>query len=152
MELPKRKQNRLAYYDYSSANAYFLTVCTAKHELLFWASEDGTLSRYGEMAKQAILDIPKHYAAVTVDHYTVMPNHIHLLLQTQTDIDGRRIAAPTISTLMNQLKGAVSRQAGKSVWQKGFYDHIVRTDADYQAIWNYIEGNPSKWKEDKYHL
>lgn len=53
---------------------------------------------------------------------------------------------------MNQMKGAVSRQIGKPVWQKGFYDHIVRTDADYQAIWNYIEGNPSKWKEDKYHI
>lgn len=152
MELPKRKQNRLAYYDYSTSNAYFLTVCTAGHKLLFWASEDGTLSRYGEMARSTILDIPKHYAAITLDHFVVMPNHIHLLLQIQTDADGRRVAAPTISTVMNQVKGAVSRQAGFSVWQKGFYDHIIRTDADYQAIWNYIDGNPSKWKEDKYHI
>ena len=152
MKLPKRKQNRLPCYDYSSANVYFLTVCTAERKLLFWTSEDGTLSHYGEIAKHVILDIPKHYTSVTVDHYAVMPNHIHLLLQIQADSDGRRIGAPTISNLMNQMKGAVSRQIGKPVWQKGFYDHIVRTDADYQAIWNYIEGNPSKWKEDKYHI
>ena len=59
------------------------------------------------------------------------------------------IAAPTISMVINQTKGAVSKKAGFSVWQKGFYDHVIRNDKDYQDIWSYIEGNPSRWAEDK---
>ena len=62
---------------------------------------------------------------------------------------GRQMAAPTISTVINQTKGAVSKKAGFYVWQKGFYDHVIRSEQDYLDIWNYIEGNPSKWAEDK---
>lgn len=59
------------------------------------------------------------------------------------------MAAPTISTVVNQMKGIVSKKAGFSVWQKGFYDHVIRGERDYAAAWNYIEGNPVKWTEDK---
>ena len=56
---------------------------------------------------------------------------------------------PTIQTVVNQMKGAASKWAGFSLWQKGFYDHIVRNDGDYQEIIRYIQGNPAKWLEDK---
>ena len=156
MELPKRKQNRLTEYDYSTPNGYFITICTQNRRNLFWKNvgaiidrpENIPLSSLGLLAKQAILDIPKHYAAVTVDHWVVMPNHIHLLLQIHTDADGRSMIAPTISTAVRLMKGAVSKQAGFSVWQKGFYDHVVRSHRDYMDIWNYIEGNPGKWEAD----
>ena len=160
MELPKRKPNRLTEYDYSTPNAYFITVCTQDRKNLFWTDaraaidcpENISLTDIGMMVKQVILDIPKHYPAITVDHAVVMPNHIHLLLQIKTDIDGRPMAAPTISTVINQTKGAASKMAGFSVWQKGFYDHVIRNDNDYRDIWNYIEGNPGKWTEDKLYI
>ena len=160
MELPKRKQNRLTEYDYSTPNAYFITICTQNRRNLFWKNvgaiidrpENIPLSSLGLLAKQAILDIPKHYAAVTVDHWVVMPNHIHLLLQIHTDADGRSMIAPTISTVVRLMKGAVSKQAGFSVWQKGFYDHVVRSQRDYMDIWNYMEGNPGKWEEDVLYI
>ena len=47
------------------------------------------------------------------------------------------------------MKGAVSKQAGWSVWQKGFYDHVIRNEGDYLDIWRYIEGNPGRWTEDR---
>ncbi len=90
-----------------------------------------------------------HYPAITVDHFVVMPNHIHLLLQINTDNDGRSMIAPTISTVIKQLKGVVSKQVGLAIWQKGFYDHVIRNEDDYLQVWNYIEGNPGKWLEDK---
>ena len=62
--------------------------------------------------------------------------------------DGRPMAAPTISTVVNQMKGFVSKKAGFSVWQKGFYDHVIRGAQDYADVWNYIEGNPSRWMDD----
>ena len=157
MDLPKRKQNRLAEYDYSIPNAYFITICTVDRKNLFWKDvgavidrpENVPLTNLGMLVKQRIKDIPHHYPAITVDHAAIMPNHIHLLLQINTDVDGRSMIAPTISTVVRLMKGAVSRQVGYSVWQKGFYDHIIRNEKDYRDIWNYIEGNPSKWSEDK---
>ncbi len=120
MELPKRKQNRLPEYDYSTPNAYFITVCTNDRKNLFWTDvgaiidrpENVPLTSLGLLARQAIRDIPTHYPAITVDHFVIMPNHIHLLLQINTDADGRSMIAPTISTVMRLMKGTVSKQAG----------------------------------------
>ena len=160
MELPKRKQNRLQEYDYSTVNAYFITICTQNRRNLFWEDLDETvniseqlpLTKLGQCVKQIISEIPDHYPAVTVEHAVIMPNHIHLLLQIHADIDGRPMAAPTISTVINQTKGIISKKAGFSVWQKGFYDHVIRGEQDYRDIWNYIEGNPGKWAEDQLYV
>ena len=160
MEWPKRKPNRLTEYDYSTPNAYFITVCTQNRNNLFWTDVSAAIDRQenipltdlGMIVKQVIHDIPKHYPAISVDHAVIMPNHIHLLLQINTDIDGRPMAAPTISTVINQTKGVISKKAGFSVWQKGFYDHVIRGERDYRDIWNYIEGNPGKWVEDKLYI
>lgn len=157
MELPTRKQNRLTQYDYRTPNAYFITICTNNRRNLFWKDvgaiidrpENVPLTSLGMVAQQSIRDISSHYPAITVDHSVIMPNHIHLLLQIHTDENGRSMIAPTISTVVRLMKGMVSKQAGFAVWQKGFYDHVIRNENDYQDIWNYIEGNPSKWTEDK---
>lgn len=157
MKLPTRKQNRLAQYDYRTPNAYFITICTNNRRNLFWKDvgaiidrpENVPLTSLGMVAQQSIRDISSHYPAITVDHSVIMPNHIHLLLQIHTDANGRSMIAPTISTVVRLMKGTVSKQAGFAVWQKGFYDHVIRNENDYQDIWNYIEGNPSKWTEDK---
>lgn len=153
MEPPIRRQNRLKEYDYSTPNAYFITVCTDKRKNLFWVDtgdlEFLQLSPYGVAVEDAIKGIAKHYPAVSVDNYVIMPNHIHLLLQIHADSDGRSMIAPTISTVVRQMKGVASKEAGFSLWQKGFYDHVIRNETDYLEIWKYMEGNPSRWLEDK---
>lgn len=100
---PVRKRNRLASYDYSACGTYFITICTAGREKWLWSSEDAgaaisrphavPLSDAGRTADDAINAIPLHYSTVRVDHYVIMPNHIHLLL-TLLPADGRLIAAP----------------------------------------------------------
>ena len=160
MELSKRKQNRLSEYDYSTPNAYFITICTKNRKNLFWTNVGAVIDRpanvpltvLGIIVRQSIEDIPKHYAAISVNHFVIMPNHIHLLLQINTDSDGRSMIAPTISTVVRLMKGAVSKQAGFPVWQKGFYDHIIRGQRDYLDTWNYIEGNPGKWAADDLYI
>ena len=157
MKLPTRNHNRLENYDYSSPNAYFITACTKDRKNLFWSNADTEkmhsvdiqLSALGMVIKNAIEDIPKYYPAVSVDVFTIMPNHIHLLLQIHSDNDGRPIVAPTIATIMQHMKGVATKRIGFSVWQKGYYDHIIRDDFDYQEIFLYIQGNPMKWQEDK---
>lgn len=82
----------------------------------------------------------------------VMPNHVHLLLQIVPGADGRPMVAPTISTVVAQFKGTVSKQLGKTIWQKSFHDRVVRNEAEYQKIWEYIEYNPYYWTQDCFYI
>ena len=160
MEFPKRKPNRLKAFDYSQPNAYFITICTHNKKLLFWEDVGASIARpekpklsfYGSVVEEAILNIPKVYSMVSVDNFVIMPNHIHLLLQIHSDSSGRAMLAPTISVVVQQMKGYVTKIIGKSVWQKLFHDHVIRDEAGYLKIWNYIEGNPSKWEEDCFYV
>jgi len=152
-ELPKRKPIRIDNYNYSTPGIYFITVCTANREKLFWESvgadiirpQNVPLSKIGKILEQGILQISTHYENVVVDKYCIMPDHIHLILQIESCIDGRIISAPTVSTIIGSMKRWVSRQVGKAIWQKAFYDHVIRNQQDYDAIWKYIENNPLKY-------
>ena len=126
MELPKRKINRLKEYDYSQPNAYFITICTKNKEKLFWENvgasiarpDNIALSQYGKVVQEAIIKIPHIYPMISVDNFAVMPNHVHLLLQIHADDGGRAMLAPTISVVVQQMKGYVTKKIGASIWQK----------------------------------
>ena len=157
MDIPKRKPNRLPDFDYSTPGAYFITICTKDRRNLFWADVGASIARphltiWGNITANSICDIPKHYPAVSVDHYVVMPNHIHLLLQINTDTNGRPMVAPTISTVIQQFKGIVTKRIGQSIWQKLYHDHVVRGERDYLKIWEYIDNNPARWTEDCFYM
>ncbi len=156
-ELPKRKSNRLESYDYSSTVAYFVTVCTLKRQNYFWSKVGATsgrppdieLSLCGKIVGEAIQNITIAYPELSVDSYVIMPNHIHLLLRVRADERGRPMVAPTISRVIKQLKGYVSKQIGKTIWQKSFYDHIIRDREDYEEHLKYISENPVRWHDDE---
>ena len=147
MDFPNRKPNHLPSFDYSTPGAYFVTICTKDRKCILWDKvgasiarpNNAQLSTYGKIVAQAICDIPLHYPAISVDHYVIMPNHIHLLLQINTDTNGRPMVAPTISTVV------------QSIWQKLFHDHVIRGEKDYLKIWEYIDSNPALWKEDCFY-
>ena len=61
------------------------------------------------------------------------------------------MVAPTISTVVQQLKGVITKRIGDSIWQKLFHDHVVRNEHDYRKIWEYIDTNPAKWQEDCFY-
>ncbi len=159
-EFPARKRNRLTGFDYSSPNAYFITICTAHRKNLFWSDVGATIGRppdlpltpAGKMVQTAIAAIPERYPAYVIEHSVIMPNHVHLLLRICGDENGRPMVAPTVSTVVAQLKGVVSKQLGANIWQKSFHDHIVRTPADFQEIWAYIDNNPLQWAEDVLYM
>ena len=102
------------------------------------------LSKYGRIVESAILSISEYYGNVTVDKYCIMPDHIHMILFIHRNLDGRMISAPTLSSIVGQMKRWVSKQIGFSMWQKSFYDRIIRDEAEYLQIWKYIDENPSK--------
>ena len=149
MNLPKRKQNRLDNFDYSSGGAYFITICTRDRKKIL--SEivgadtirpcEIKLLQYGKIVDEAINNIANIYENMSVDKYVIMPDHVHIILQI-TKNSGRIISAPTV---IAGMKRYVSKKCGISIWQKGFYDHIIRNQKDYNETWQYIEENPAKW-------
>ena len=122
-ELPSRKRNRLKHYDYSSCGAYFITICTSDRRNYFWNGvgatigrpQDVDLSQYGKLVDEAINNIPSIYPALKLDHYVIMPDHIHLLLIIRADEYGRPMVAPTISRVVQQLKGYITKRIGHSI-------------------------------------
>jgi len=158
--MPVRKHIRLKDYDYSKAGYYFITICVKDMQELLWRrdahcasvgdAENPQLSDIGEVVKTAIENISHYYKAIKVDKYVIMPNHLHLIFVVRND-ERRAMRVPTISTVVNQMKGYVSKELGHSIWQKRFHDHIIRDEADYQRIWQYIDENPARWSEDMYY-
>lgn len=105
------------------------------------------LTKYGRIVKNGVDNITKIYPNCLVNYFVIMPNHVHLII-TINNVGGRMISAPTV---IGQFKRYVSKQSGISIWQKGFYDHIIRDEDDYLTKAQYIENNPAKWTEDKYY-
>ncbi len=107
------------------------------------------LTEIGIIVDNAIQNIPDIYPSVVVEEYVIMPNHIHIILRIRADKYGRPMAAPTISRVINQLKGYVSKQVGYPIWQKLFYDHVIRNKKDYDRCVKYIYENPTGWFYDE---
>ena len=156
-ELPVRKDIRLKDYDYSHNGAYFITMCVKDgHKILWTRTHVGTriarplLSAIGKVIENSIENISCIYEAVNVDKYVIMPNHIHIIIKID-DKCGRAMRVPTISTVINQMKGYATKRLGYSIWQPRFHDHIIRDEESYQQIWQYVDKNPETWHEDCYY-
>ena len=157
MDLPQRKSIRIANSDYSSPGAYFITVCTANRARIFWSSRRGelcspadvALSNTGMIVDNEIQKLNSIYDAVHIDKYCIMPDHIHMILIIDTNKNGRTQFAPTISRIIKQFKGSITKQIHKPIWQKSFYEHAIRNQQDYDEIWTYIENNPMKYALQK---
>lgn len=156
MDLPKRKNIRLNDYNYSSNGAYFITICTKNKENLLWKNVGANcvrpldqlpLSKIGIVVENEIHKLNTVYENIKVDKYQIMPNHIHLIIFIYEDSNGRTQFAPTISRIIKQFKGSITKQIEFSIWQKSFYDRIIRNEKEYQEVWNYIHNNPLKYLE-----
>ena len=156
MDLPKRKNIRLNDYNYSSNGAYFITICTKNKENLLWKNVGANcvrpldqlpLSKIGIVIENEIYKLNTVYENIKVDKYQIMPNHIHLIIFIYEDSNVRTQFAPTISRIIKQFKGSITKQIGFSIWQKSFYDRVIRNEKEYQSVWNYIHNNPLKYLE-----
>lgn len=154
VEHPYRKPNRISGYDYSQNGAYFITICTQdRRKILSYIVGDGSPvpKPYGMIAEEIIHQIQDKYQAVSVDNYIVMPDHIHLLLRIDWDL-GTGDPSPTLGNIIGWYKYQVTKQIntkfdrqGEKVFQRSYYDHVIRNQQDYDEVWEYIENNPRKW-------
>ncbi len=163
---------RLKAYDYSSAGAYFITVCSKDKQHIFGhvthptlnnASAVGRalapatviLSSWGKIVEQQLLELENRFDSIRIDKYVIMPNHVHLIL-ILSDCKAGASTRPTVSDILRAWKSLSTRNCklagfNGTLWQTSFYDHIIRDEADYLTRWNYIDTNPAKWAEDDYY-
>ena len=157
-DLPKRKSGRLKGYDYSRNGAYFITICVqGRHEMLGKiVAEDSDphieLSEYG-------IIVDKYLSGMRgIQKYVIMPNHIHLIIAVGDNWDGSMWSStptngsPSVSQIIKSFKTLVTKEIGFSMFQRSFHDHIIRNESEYQKIWQYIDTNPHKWKEDCFYV
>lgn len=169
-----RRSIRLKEYDYTQPGAYFITICTHGRAPLFRDVVDGEmrLNEYGEIVcaewfKTVQL---RPYVVLHEDEFVVMPNHIHGIVWIVDDVGATRRVAPTktnppagpapgsIGAIVGQFKSAVTRRInqrrgtpGVRVWQRNYYEHIIRHERALNAIRRYIAENPLRWHLDRYN-
>ena len=167
-----RHSIRLKEYDYTQPGGYFVTIMAHQRVCLFGgiANEKMQLNESGSIVEECWHAIPDHFTNVELGAYVVMPNHIHgiIVINDRADADasarrGTIDRAPTeqfgkpvigsIPTIIRTFKAAVTRRVGREltatgIWQKNYYEHVIRDLEDWDRIHRYIESNPSMWAED----
>lgn len=149
--LPTRKKNRLPFFDYSESGGYFITICTHKKACILSRIDPKPptvrLTAAGEAVDTAICEIPDRYSGVFIENRVIMPNHVHILFRIERGKNGA-----AIPRIIQQLKSSVTKALGTTVWQKGFYDHVIRNADDFMVKYVYIDENPAKWllRRDEY--
>ena len=111
------------------------------------------LYSYGVVADKYIRQMDAYYDYLSVDTYAIMSNHIHLLIRIHDD--GRSgTPAPTkgnavVARFVSTFKRFCNKEYGDNIWQRGYYDHVIRDQRDYDDIYRYIENNPTQWELDE---
>ncbi len=153
MEYPKRKSARLKDYDYSQNGCYFVTICTHNRQCLFGeivGADDSVrpnikLTQIGKIIDHCLSNIDNMYDNVKIDKYVIMPDHIHSIIRID-DTGGQ--SRPPLPKIVQGFKSITTRMCFKfgysKIWQRSYYDHIIRDENDYLEVWKYIDDNPFK--------
>ena len=157
LALPKRKHIRLSGFDYSQPGSYFITICCHNRARLFGKIENGTmvLNELGATIEKSWLWLQTHYLYVAIDEFIVMPDHFHAILSIKPNACGCNLKAEHIKTV-SQLIGAFKTVSSKEIhgsitytnikiWQRNYWERIIRTEPELHAIRQYIRNNPKNW-------
>jgi putative transposase len=174
-----RRSIRLKGYDYSQAGAYFVTVCTQDREVLLGDIVDEAMrwNAYGDVVAACWDEIPTHFPTVDLDAFVVMPNHVHgviVLAYTvgarsprpyhggettpgmETGVETMPLRNPTLGQVVAYFKSQSTKRIneiratpGVPIWQRNYYEHIIRDEHALQRIRDYIATNPLRWALDR---
>ncbi len=162
----KRQSLRLANHSYADGGAYFVTLCAHKGQILFGEILQHSLKHnaWGESITREWVSSAIIRPGILLDAYVVMPNHFHgivILPAHSQNIVGARSSAPltradkSLGSFIGAFKGASTRSIRKItgnpfeiVWQRNYYEHIIRNENDLFKIREYIASNPARWAED----
>lgn len=155
-----RRSIRLSNYDYSSPGAYFVTICTQDHQCLFGNIIDSSIvcNDAGFMVNQWYEELGSKFASVSCDYFICMPNHVHFtIFLGQT----RRSAPTNLNTIVQWFKTMTTndyirgvkengwQRFNKRLWQRNYWERVIRSEAELYKFRDYIKTNPIRWSLDK---
>ena len=172
-----RQSIRMKGYDYSLAGAYFITIATYQHTCIFGEvlNDKIKLNKYGCIAFNQWIRLTKRFRDSDFPAFVIMPNHVHGIILigigTGTKLGPHSPKTPSLRSfpkfnvlpgslgaVVRAYKAAVTYRinvmrdtARPPIWQRNYYEHIIRNEEDYETIWNYIETNPQKWIDDRFY-
>lgn len=165
----KRKRLRLRNYDYSQNGYYFITICSQQKHNLFGSvikasslsdSDIMILNDAGKMVNNILLSSTVHCMTINLHEYVIMPNHLHFIIEIDNSQNNspenicRFIQSFKRYTTIEYIKGVKSNKYppfDRQIWQRNYYEHIIRTEKELHKIREYINNNPAKWAEDEYY-
>jgi len=162
----KRRSIRLKGYDYSQEGYYFITICTqGKIKVLSnivgagpVSAQKTKLTYTGKLIQKAYLNLENEFPNIKLHNYVIMPNHVHGIIEIQKWADTG--PAPTIGdiicsfktrttcNILKEIKQGKIQHFDKRIWQRNYYEHIIRNEKELYAIIEYIENNPKNWDKD----
>lgn len=169
MIIHNRKQLRLKDYNYSQSGYYFITICAEDKKCIFGniVGEDSIsslpkmiLNDFGSKVINIFLNL-SNYNNIILHDYILMPNHFHCIIEldNENDISKNNLSYIIQSfkrhTTLEYIKGVknnIYEKFESKIWQRGFYEHIIRDNNDLIRIKEYIINNSIKWLEDQYYL
>lgn len=170
-----RRSIRLKVYDYRRCGAYFITVCVQNRFCLFGEIVDGVMkiNEAGQIAQNVWNDLPRHYPHMVLDAWVIMPNHVHGIIFLSDVRDDGEPMPPRVESVGAGFKPAHTHglpeivrafktfsarrinpwrhTPGTPVWQRNYYEHIIRNEESLHRIRQYIADNPARWTEDRNH-
>ena len=156
---PQRHRMRWQNYDYTLGGAYFITICTHRHHHCFGEIVDGEMIRNaaGEMLAYWYAELEHKFNNIECGVSVVMPNHFHCLLLKMDN--GASVAdivrwfkTMTTNAYIKRVKQHNSEPFDERLWQRSYWDRVVRNVQEYEMIQNYIFDNPRRWHEDKFYM
>ena len=157
----------LKNYDYTQTGAYFVTICTQGRECLFGEVMDDEmqLNEAGRMVARWWSELTSKFPTVSLDSYVLMPNHLHGIVgigqkgDSMTD-QGAHAGAPlptmvqwfktmTTNEYIRGVKDGSFPQFERKLWQRNYYEHVVRNEDELNSIRQYISQNPAEWHLDR---
>jgi REP element-mobilizing transposase RayT len=156
----RRKPLRLRGYDYAQAGMYFVTICEHERACLFGAIRDETmhLNALGNLVFGQWQALSQQYGCLDVDAFVIMPNHLHGIIVFGDQEPGAMNRAPTLGEVVRAFKarcsqavrrGAMNRAQGAPLWQRSYYEHVIRNGGDLARVREYIANNPLQWSLDR---
>jgi putative transposase len=181
-EIHHRKSIRLKGYDYAQPGAYYITICTYQRQCLFGEIIAGImhLNLISETIQYCWHHLPQHFPFIKLDAFVIMPNHLHgIILITDANTNKNQLfkqqiiqpvlseqiptlpkgtASGSLGALVQNFKSIVTRRVNRLtrnygiIWQRGYYEKIIRDERAYDNIRKYIVENPLKWQDDENYM
>ncbi|MFZ0890622.1 MAG: transposase [Candidatus Binataceae bacterium] len=135
-----------------------MTICVFKRDCILGGVVDDEmrLNELGRSVADCLNWLTRQYAYVDLDECVVMPNHVHAILVLTGGSRSASGKTKTLSSLVGAFKSrstscinGIRGTRGAKLWQRGFYEHVIRDETDFERIRRYIRDNPAAWASDE---